>query len=55
MQSQAVLTSSSKDFSLMDKSEISKNLFAQIQWDDIIRSGAFLQPRDVSIDKVPSA
>jgi hypothetical protein len=40
------------ELSQMDISEVSKNLFTQIQWDDILRSGVFLGSRDVSIAKM---
>ena len=32
-----------------NKSDVSKGLFGQIQWDDITRSGVRLQPKDVSL------
>ncbi len=35
----------------LEKSEVSKTLYGQIQWEEISRSGVFLQHRDVSIDR----
>lgn len=32
----------------MEKSEASKTLYGQIQWEELLRSGVFLQHRDVS-------
>jgi hypothetical protein len=32
----------------IEKSEVSKTLYSQIQWEEISRSGVFLQHRDVS-------
>jgi hypothetical protein len=50
MQSTAVLHKGKHlDFSSMEKGEISKNLFGQVQWEEILRSGVFLQHRDVKI------
>lgn len=47
MQSNAVLHKGKHlDFSSMEKGEISKNLFGQVQWEEILRSGVFLQHRD---------
>jgi hypothetical protein len=46
--SQAVLTHSNEELSQMNKSDVSKNLFAQIAWEEILRSGVFLEHRDVS-------
>ena len=48
MQSQALLSQELQDLSCMDKSEVSKNLFTQIQWEEILRSGIFLSHQDVS-------
>ena len=36
------------DVQSMNKSEISKNLYDQIQWEAVIRNGVFLQHKDVS-------
>ena len=47
MQSQ-VLLRSVQDLSTMDKGEVSKNLFGQIAWEEILRSGVFLEHKDVS-------
>ncbi len=46
-QSTAVL-SSTADLGSLDKSEASKTLFTQIQWEELLRSGVVLQHRDVS-------
>lgn len=35
----------------LEKSEVSKTLYGQIQWEEISRSGVFLQHRDVSPDR----
>ena len=48
MQSQ-VLLRSVQDLSTMDKGEVSKNLFGQIAWEEILRSGVFLEHKDVSL------
>lgn len=47
MQSTSLLSRNAVDISSINKSEVSKGLFGQIQWDDIIRSGVSLQARDV--------
>ena len=36
------------DLATMDKSEASKLLFGQVQWEELLRSGVFLQHKDVS-------
>jgi hypothetical protein len=43
---------SSKDLSLMEKSEVSKSLFADINWQEILRAGIFLTAKDVSAEVV---
>jgi hypothetical protein len=35
------------DLSSMEKSEVSKNLYGLIHWEEIMRSGVFLQHKDV--------
>ena len=49
MKSSAVLSQGHMDLFSMEKSDISKNLFGQIQWEEILRSGVFLQHKDVSL------
>ena len=49
MESQASLSQELQDLSLMEKSEVSKNLFTQIKWEEILRSGIFLSHQDVSL------
>eukprot|EP01035_Chromulina_nebulosa_P020433 gene20433-26515_t len=34
------------DLNSLDKNEVSKSLFGQIHWEELLRSGIFLQPRD---------
>lgn len=49
MQSTSVLNNvANVDLQSMDKSEVSKSLFGQINWDQILRSGVFLESRAVS-------
>lgn len=36
------------DFSSMEKAEVSKQLYGNIQWEQLPSSGVFLQHRDVS-------
>ena len=45
----AVLSQNHTDLSSMDKPEVSKSLFGLIQWEEILRSGVFLDHRDVSL------
>ena len=49
MQSTSILTRANVDLSSLDKSEVSKSLYGQIHWDEIIKSGVFLQSKDVRI------
>ena len=49
MQSQSILSQGIQDLSTMDKSDVSKNLFGQIAWEEILRSGVFLEHKEVSI------
>ena len=42
-------SSAIQDLSKMDKGEVSKTLFGQIGWEEMIRSGAFLEQRQVII------
>jgi hypothetical protein len=37
------------DFSSMDKAEVSKALYGQIQWEQLPSSGVFLQHKDVRL------
>jgi len=48
MQSQSILSQGIQDLSTMDKSDVSKNLFGQIAWEEILRSGVFLEHKEVS-------
>ena len=48
MESLAVLSQNHTDFSSMEKPVVSMNLFGRIQWEEVLRSGVFLAPRDVS-------
>ena len=49
MESMAVLSQNQTDLSSMEKPEVSKSLFGLIAWEEILRSGVFLEHRDVSI------
>lgn len=49
MQSQSILSQGIQDLSTMDKSDVSKNLFGQIAWEEILRSGVFLEHKEVRI------
>ena len=37
-----------EDLANMDLSEASKNLYGQVQWEDVSRSGVFLEHRQVN-------
>lgn len=47
MNSMAVMNQNHANLSNMEKSEVSKSLFALVSWDEILRSGVFLAHRDV--------
>lgn len=47
MQSQSILSQGIQDLSTMSKSDVSKNLFGQIAWEEILRSGVFLEHKEV--------
>lgn len=42
----------SKDFSTMSKNEVSKILFSEINWQEILRAGIFLTAKDVSAEYI---
>lgn len=48
MNSTSVLSVGNSDLSSLSKEEASKNLFSQIHWEEVLRSGVALQHRDVS-------
>lgn len=48
MESIAVLSQNNTELSSMDKADASCRLFGQIQWEEIVRSGVFLNHHDVS-------
>jgi hypothetical protein len=49
MESIAVLSQNNTELSSMDKADASSRLFGLIQWEEIVRSGVFLNHHDVSI------
>ena len=54
MASVAVLAQNLTDMLYMEKHEVSKRLFAIIPWEEVLKSGVFLEPKDVSFHKVLS-
>ena len=44
----AVLAQNLTDMLYMEKHEVSKRLFALIPWEEVLKSGVFLEPKDVS-------
>jgi hypothetical protein len=47
--SQSVLAHGVQDLVSMDKGDVSKNLFGQIQWEELLRSHVILEHREVNI------
>ena len=45
----AVLSQNLTDMLYMEKHEVSKRLFAIIPWEEVLKSGVFLEPKDVSL------
>ena len=52
MASVAVLAQNLTDMLYMEKHEVSKRLFAIIPWEEVLKSGVFLEPKDVSLHAV---
>ena len=52
MASVAVLAQNLTDMLYMEKHEVSKRLFAIIPWEEVLKSGVFLEPKDVRLHAV---
>lgn len=48
MNSNSVIGRGDQDLMSMSKGDVSKTLFDAIEWPQILRSGVFLEPKDVS-------
>ena len=44
-----ILINNSMDFNTMEKCDVSKSLFVQINWEEMLNAGVFLSQSDVSL------